>query len=113
MGCVNRCWIVDGAVRLIPPSLNVDDGKLNDVYLGRREALELLGACINSDDEFVLDAIQNAIEARIDRTDYTLPKRNQCSSSVDEECDVSKRESHYHIAAAALPASVHTLYRII
>lgn len=103
MGCVNRCWIVDGAVRLIPPTSNNDDGQLN-VHLERGEALEMLGVCINSD-EFVLDAIQNSIEARIDRTDYTLPERNQCIN-VKEECDVSKRDSHYHTTAAALPASV-------
>lgn len=102
-GCVNRCWIVDGAVRLIPPQKHSH----NDAYLGRRDALKLLDGCLDSN-EFVVDEVQNAIEARIARTDYTIPKRARPNNSMSSE-DTNKDycgTTHYQIAAAAVPASV-------
>lgn len=102
-GCVNRCWIVDGLVRLIP----LQSSSKDDLYLKRRDALEILRRCIDTD-ELAVDQVQNTIEARIARTDYTVAKRARANNSTTIE-DRNKHDcgtTHYQIAAAAVPASV-------
>jgi hypothetical protein len=111
-GCANRCWVVDGRVRLIPPLLEASNRKPNDVQLGRGEALELLRCCTGTE-EYVLDEVQQSIETRIARIDYSIPKREKPNYSGEanhdkkqEKCSEFIRSSHFHITAAAVPASV-------
>ncbi|KAL3772855.1 hypothetical protein ACHAWO_002685 [Cyclotella atomus] len=116
-GCVNRCWIVDGLIRLIPP-VSVGGGTARGSnckvdLLSRREALYRLKGCIGSE-LFVVEEVQSAIEDRIARTDYTIPKRSRCGdfNKID---DANKKEcgsSHFHVAAVGVPATVaHFLQR--
>ncbi|KAL3787060.1 hypothetical protein HJC23_011744 [Cyclotella cryptica] len=127
-GCGERCWVVEGKIRLIPPESHGHapgeecqrgEATVDDVTkLGRTEALCLLRDCINSD-KYVVDEVQEAISARIERTDYSLPQRrkrkpisckndpyNMATTGDVKECTVSSKESHYHIAAVAVPATV-------
>ncbi|KAL7485017.1 hypothetical protein ACHAW6_010615 [Cyclotella cf. meneghiniana] len=125
-GCEERCWIVEGKVRLIPPYCRGDgmwyecnvapkrDGIDGDfARLDRTEALWRLRDCIKTD-KFVVHQVQDAIQSRIERTNYYLPQRSKpnsipCNSATNSdanECTLSGKESHYHIAAVALPATV-------
>ena len=108
-GCINRCWIVNGQVRLIPPTNNQHNNKL-ETNLIRSDALHFLRECIHSD-VYVYNEIQAAIETRIDRTSYSIQKRTKQTSSNSGCTDDKMNENdpvipHYHVTAAALPASV-------
>ena len=104
-GMKNRCWIVNGKVHLIPPDKQCNTtSTMNEKIdlLPRCEALTRLLDSFDKDPDGLStsasDSVQNSIQHRIDRTDYTA--RN---SDVSRD-DVSS--SHWHVAAAALPSSV-------
>ena len=117
-GCVNRCWIVDGRVRLIPPKIDTAyiSKHINDVQLVKRDALQLLRKCIGCNN-FIVDDVQNAIKARIERTDYTIRKRKKCKILVvdkdknREEYNGSISIPHFHTTAAALPARLAYFFK--
>lgn len=110
-GTVNRCWIVDGQVHLIPPcASNNRHGMLKKKkvdLLSRRDALLTLLDSFNKDEDgsstLASDAVQDAIQHRINRTDYSARKSNESSPSVTS---TNQSSSHWHVAAAAVPASV-------
>ena len=135
-GCRNRCWIVNGKVCLIPPSLSVnrtsssiddddddDDGKDDDVAtLSRQDALRILMESNEDGEELIIDSriiasnsVQCAIQDRINRIDYSTARSRSRSQSdqngnkrIDKEPNNSNTQPprHWHIAAVALPASV-------
>eukprot|EP00986_Skeletonema_menzelii_P017734 scaffold21543_cov145-Skeletonema_menzelii.AAC.6 len=103
-GTYNRCWIVDGKVHLIPPTSrnNRDTSSMKNKkvdLLSRREALNELVDSFHNDPDgastVASKSVQYAIHHRINRTDY---------SARDSIGNTSN--SHWHVAAAALPASV-------
>ncbi len=106
-GTPNRCWIVDGKVHLISPtrSRDISSMKKNTKVdlLSRREALNALVDSFHKDPDgsstLASDSVQYAIDHRINRTDYSA--RNSSDKSR-----VNSSNSHWHVAAAALPASV-------
>ncbi|KAL9185972.1 hypothetical protein ACHAXT_005210 [Thalassiosira profunda] len=119
-GCRNRCWIANGEVHLIPPSRDTspsykshDASKLESVdRMSRKDALCILAESRAEDADMrataAPEAVQHAIRDRIDRTDYSHPRRrgdesNLQRASSDEE---ASSNPHWHVAAVALPASV-------
>ncbi len=109
-GTHNRCWIVDGKVHLIPPTtrnkkrdtLSVKNEKVD--LLSRREALNALVDSFQIDPDgsstLASYSVQDAIYHRINRTDYS-------ARNISGESRVSaSSNSHWHVSAAALPASV-------
>jgi hypothetical protein len=101
-GCVNRCWIVNGLVRLIPP-----DNKeycMDSPLLGRREALLLLRECLD-EENFVVDEVQDAIERRVGMVDYSFAQKRS-KRKESESNDKSSTSMHYHVAAVVVPASI-------
>ncbi|KAL7450023.1 hypothetical protein ACHAWC_002894, partial [Mediolabrus comicus] len=109
-GTVNRCWIVDGQVHLIPPCASNNRHamlKKKVDLLSRRDALLTLLDSFNKDEDgsstVASDAVQDAIQHRINRTDYSARRNDESSPSVTS---TNQSSSHWHVAAAALPASV-------
>jgi hypothetical protein len=109
-GTHNRCWIVDGNVHLIPPP-NVSNKrgttsslKKKVALLSRRDALFALVNSFDTDSDgsstLASESVQYAIQHRINRTDYSARNRNEKSPPNSES------SPHWHVAAAALPASV-------
>ncbi len=103
-GTHNRCWIVDGKVHLIPPISNKKRDNTSSMkkkvdLLSRRDALFALMDSFDKDSDgsstLASESVQFAIQHRINRADYSARNSNEKSSS-----------SHWHVAAAALPASV-------
>lgn len=108
-GTHNRCWIVDGKVHLIPPTIrnigdtsSMNNNKIDS--LSRSEALNALVDSFHKDPDgsstLASDSVQSTIHHRINRNDYSA--RNSCGESSDSALS----NSHWHVAAAALPASV-------
>eukprot|EP00578_Thalassiosira_sp_NH16_P001032 CAMPEP_0181136178 /NCGR_PEP_ID=MMETSP1071-20121207/33045_1 /TAXON_ID=35127 /ORGANISM="Thalassiosira sp., Strain NH16" /LENGTH=1094 /DNA_ID=CAMNT_0023222871 /DNA_START=157 /DNA_END=3438 /DNA_ORIENTATION=+ len=130
-GCRNRCWIVDGVVRLIPPSMDNVDGSSSrnsshdapsgsaNGLLGRRDALRRLMECTRNNAEdstsslAAPEAVQRAICDRIDRTDYSVRSGNisQGETNKNDRGD-DEINSHWHVAAVAVPASVARFIKI-
>ncbi len=115
-GCRNRCWVVDGKVHLIPPSKgdrapSCDSSETGQ--LSRDAALLILMKSMKTKGrglEITLasSAVQRSIQDRIDRTDYThLGTKNASLSRgvANGETRITDN-SHWHVAAAALPASM-------
>jgi len=106
-GTHNRCWIVDGKVHLIPPAVSNNKRDPSSMknkkvdLLSRREALIELVDAFHKDPDgsstLAPTSVQHAIEHRINRTDYW---------NNSDESRVNTSNSHWHVAAAALPASV-------
>jgi hypothetical protein len=115
-GCRNRCWVVDGKVHLIPPS-KVESSPFCDSSetgrLSRDSALLILTRSMKMNGRgsgitLASGAVQRSIQDRIDRTDYThLGTKNASLSrgAAHGETHITDN-SHWHVAAAALPASV-------
>jgi hypothetical protein len=112
-GCRNRCWIVNGMAQLIPPSkkdtttcMSQHGASSSSSELSRNDALSILMKSIQSNADRSLtscpDAVQRAIEYRINRTDYSCTTRVP-NHSLPEGNTTSP---HWHTAAVALPASV-------
>jgi len=108
-GCRNRCWIVNGMVQLIPPSKIDTTGASSSSEsireLSRNDALSILMKSIQTNADRSLttcpDAVQRAIQYRINRTDYSCTRAQR--ESLPEGNTTSP---HWHTAAVALPASV-------
>lgn len=107
-GTVNRCWIVDGQIHLIPPCASNNKHAMSKKkvdLLSRCDALVALLVSFNNDSDgsstLASEAVQDAIQHRINRTDYSA-RRNDESPSVTS---TNQSSSHWHTAAAALPAS--------
>lgn len=113
-GCRNRCWIVDGNVHLIPLSDNSQHAPEESVdRLSRRDALCTLVESKNNSEEgesnlVASHSVQEAIQDRINCTDYSSARDRQAGKKELESANREKshNNSHWHIAAAALPASV-------
>ena len=108
-GTHNRCWIVDGQVHLIPPLRHKrpTSSSMNRKVdlLSRRDALIELVNSFNKDPDgsstLASDSVHYAIQHRINRTDYSSRKNSDFESRVR-----TSTISHWHVAAAALPAPV-------
>lgn len=110
-GMLNRCWIVDGQVHLIPPitSRHHDTSLLQKKekvdLLSRRDALFVFMDSFKNDSDgsstLASESVQNAVHHRINRTDYSA-KINCDKESLANESSTP----HWHVAAAALPAAV-------
>ncbi|KAL7533756.1 hypothetical protein ACHAXR_005439, partial [Thalassiosira sp. AJA248-18] len=135
-GCRNRCWIVDGEVHLIPPSSTTCNtqatlGLEESVdRISRKDALcALMKSTIKKEvgggsskiltGTVAPETVQCAIQDRINRTDYYShhvksrrrhdKDNNSPTHPKGEETNDGKEDlnnPHWHIAAAALPASV-------
>jgi len=125
LGCVNRCWLVNGYVHLIPPQLEAEnsDGRKrsreDDVdeeinRLSRMGALLILVESAEEDDEenesptIADEAVQIAIRDRINRTNYSITARPSSPPTLPQEENnkQSTNNNHWHTAAVALPASI-------
>jgi hypothetical protein len=101
-GCRNRCWIVNGEVHLIPPSLT---SSTESKVLSRDSAISILMQSIKFKDRgdskstVASATVQHAIQNRINRTDYSM-------DPVINRTVLSNSNPHWHVTAAALPASV-------
>jgi hypothetical protein len=105
-GCRNRCWLMNGEVHLIPrkdrDTITAGDGSGDTVdRLDRRDALCALMESAKYDGGSMTvasESVQSAIRGRIERTSYAARCNNETESKPSN--------SHWHVAAAALPASV-------
>ncbi|KAL7541223.1 hypothetical protein ACHAWF_006881 [Thalassiosira exigua] len=114
-GCRERCWIVNGEVALIPPIPSSADPSAGTPGrtrgLTRGEALKVLTESYGKPKRgqggeggakaVVYQPVQRAILDRISLTDYS-GKRSQRQGTEGK----GGAEPHWHVAAAALPASV-------
>ena len=98
-GCRNRCWIVNGEVHLIPPSLTSPES------MSRDSAISILMQSIKMKDRgdvkstVASTSVQHAIRDRIDRTDYSM------DPAIIKKI-LTNSNPHWHVTAAAVPASV-------
>jgi len=122
MGCVNRCWLVNGCIHLIPPELEADKSRSegeDDVdeeinRLSRMNALRILIESSKEEDEedesptMADEAVQIAIRDRINRTNYSITARSSSPPTLPQEENNNSKQppNHWHTAAVALPASI-------
>ncbi|EJK73511.1 hypothetical protein THAOC_04861, partial [Thalassiosira oceanica] len=111
-GCRNRCWIVNGAVHLIPPPKRDQSSNSSEevaAELSRRDALHALVESLQYGEGGGTEApvaVQCALEHRIARTDYSGRRPTHLSVEDPDESAKDPGNPHWQVAAAALPASV-------
>jgi len=124
VGCMNRCWLVNGYVHLIPPQLNDDNSERDEDEevnrLSRMNALRILIESAKEEDEekesptMADEAVQIAIQDRINRTNYSITARHSSPPVLPQEDNNNNNNNnnnklppnHWHTAAVALPASI-------
>jgi len=116
VGCINRCWLVNGCVHLIPPKLN--DSRSSEIdedeevnRLSRMDALRILMESNTQEEDegespiMADEAVQIAIQDRINRTNYTASPSSPPTLPKEED-NKKLPPNHWHKAAVALPASI-------